>query len=321
MQQKTTVLCDGYSLFMRNYISNPTMDDGGNPAGGLVGFLTMLGTICSYYNPDKVIIAWEGGGAARRRSIFPDYKKGRIAQKLNRFYSEDIPDSKENEISQVVKLTKVLHQLPVFQVYISDTEADDIIGYVSRYKLKGDKTVIVSSDKDMYQLVDENVVVWSPGQKKEINTEIILQKFGIHPKNFCLFRAISGDKSDNLEGIPRTGYRTLTKRFPDLFYDEEMELDAILKICKEQSTTSKIKLYKNILDGESIIKRNLRLMRLNVANLSGTQIQKIESILETSDLKYDKIGFMRMLIKCGLREFNTDRLFFSMNHINRQKRK
>lgn len=321
MKQKTILLCDGYSLFMRNYMANPRMDNNGNPVGGIAGFLIMLGKICYDYNPDEAIIAWEGGGAQRRRAIFPDYKKGRVTEKLNRFYEDDIPDSRENEISQVIRLTKILHQLPITQVYVSAVEADDVIGYVSKYTLKGDKVVIVSSDKDMYQLVSDDVVVWSPGQKKEIGVDDILKKFSIHPNNFCLARAIAGDKSDNLEGISGAGYRTLAKRFPGLFSAEEMDFDEILRICNERIKTSKVKVFRNILDGEEIIRRNLKLMRLDVANLSGTHIQKINSIIETSSPKYDRIGFMRGLIKCGIQDINTDRLFSSMNHINRQRKK
>jgi len=316
-----TVLCDGMSIFMRNYVINPTMDIDGNPIGGVVGFLTMLGTICSYYNPEDVIVVWEGGGAPRRRAIYPDYKRGRVTQKLNRFYSDDIPDSNQNKLSQVAKLTKILQNLPITQIYVADCEADDVIGYVSRYKLNETKTVIVSSDKDMYQLVDESTVVWSPGQKKEINEGKILEKSGIHPKNFCLARAISGDKSDNLGGVSGAGYRTLTKRFPNFFCAEEIDFESILNHCQEQLKTSKIKIYKNILEGEELVSRNLKLMRLDVSNLSATQIQKIESVLETSEVKYDKIGFMRALNKFGLRDFKTDRLFASMNYINRVKRK
>jgi DNA polymerase-1 len=321
MSDKIVVLCDGMNIFMRNYIANPAMDVDGNPIGGIAGSLSMLGTICAYYNPEDVIIVWEGGGAPRRRAIYSDYKKGRVTQKLNRFYSEDIPDTDENRVSQVAKLTKILQNLPITQVYVSDCEADDIIGYLARYKLKDYKTVIVSSDKDMYQLVDDSTVVWSPGQKKEIGINEIVKKFNIHPKNFCLARAISGDKSDNLGGIPRAGYRTLAKRFPGLFSDVEMTFDAILNECKEQLNKSKIKLYKNILEGEQAVWRNLKLMRLDISNLSATQIQKVESVLETYQPKYDKIGFMRSLNRFGMRDFRTDRLFFSMNYINRSKRK
>ncbi len=104
------------------------------------------------------------------------------------------------------------------------TEADDIIAYVAqtpRFKRSG-KKLLLSSDKDFFQLVDDKTVLYRPIQKEVLNKNTILEKFDIHPTNFAMARAMAGDKSDNIEGIPGLGLKTVSKRFP-FFKDEETE--------------------------------------------------------------------------------------------------
>ena len=111
-------------------------------------------------------------------------------------------------------IVKMLHHVPVRQLYVADCEADDVIGYLIRYKFADQHCVIVSSDKDYYQLLSEKVVQWSPGQKKFITPESVFAKFGVTVENFCTTRAIIGDASDNIKGVKGAGFKTLVKRFP-----------------------------------------------------------------------------------------------------------
>ena len=95
--------------------------------------------------------------------------KGRKPQKLNRFYGNDIPDTVENRNYQLAFTIELLKHTPVKQLYIDSCEADDIIGYLAKNTFRDEAVVIASSDKDYYQLINENVTQWSPGQKKFIS--------------------------------------------------------------------------------------------------------------------------------------------------------
>ena len=101
--------------------------------------------------------------------------------------------------------------MPVIQLMVDFVEADDIIAYVcNNQKYKDWNKIIISSDKDFYQLLgDDSVWIWRPIQKLLLNGTQLLYKEGIHPNNYALARAIDGDKSDNIEGVPRIGMKTI----------------------------------------------------------------------------------------------------------------
>ena len=98
---------------------------------------------------------------------------------------------------------------------LPSVEADDVIGYVTQYsKFKEHQKVIVSSDKDFFQLCNGNTILYRPIQKTILNEARVTEEYGIHPNNFALARAICGDKSDNIKGIQGAGLPTIAKRFP-----------------------------------------------------------------------------------------------------------
>ena len=105
-------------------------------------------------SPKRVYVVWESGGSKRKRDLFPDYKQGRRPQKLNRYYEQDIPDTIQNRNYQVKLLVDILSCFPVTQLYVEDSEADDAIGYMCKYKLHTDENVVISSDHDFYQLLN-----------------------------------------------------------------------------------------------------------------------------------------------------------------------
>ena len=146
------------------------MSENGEQAGGLVGFLKSLGPLCNQFRPSKVVIVWESGGNQKRADISGGaYKGGRRPRSLNRFYGEDIPDTRENHNNQLSLTIEALKNLPVIQVYIKNTEADDIIGYICNYSFTDSPIVVVSSDKDLYQLINDRVSLWSLNQKRLID--------------------------------------------------------------------------------------------------------------------------------------------------------
>ena len=306
------LIFDALNVFMRHYAANPTMSDNGSHAGGIVGFMKNIRLLCEKINPSEAIIVWEGGGSVRRRAIFKDYKLGRKPPKMNRYYEDDIPDSTQNRNYQISLLVKLLNFVPVRQVYVGDCEADDVIGHLIKNRLNKSNVVIVSSDKDYYQLLSSSITQWSPGQKKMITPEIVKDKFGVSVTNFCTARSIIGDKSDNIDGVRGAGFKTLVKRFPELEHEEFISVGDIIRLAKIRGEGSKIKMFTRICDSSDVVQRNWRLMYLDTVNLSATHIEKISNIFNTSTFSRNKIGLMRLLIQEGLTSFDADSFFMAL---------
>ena len=314
--QRPILVIDAMNLFMRHFIANPTMSDHGHHVGGTIGFLKSIRLLTERFLPQRIILVWEGGGSLRRRAIFPEYKKGRKPQRLNRFYGDDLPNTVENRNYQVHLLVEILKNVPANQMYVSDCEADDAIGYMARYLIDENKCLIVSSDKDLYQLLSDDVKQWSPGQKRLICKEDVLEKFHVSVSNFCLTRCFCGDASDGIPGIKGAGFRSMAKRFPELADPAEITLAEILRLNSQRMQDSKIKLFTEIHENYDILERNWKLMNLDTFNLAATQIQKIEFIFNTFDVNKDKISIMRTLLKEGITSFDVNEFYMALNTLN-----
>ena len=314
---RPVLIIDALNLFMRHFIANPTMSSLGHHAGGIVGFLKAVRLLADRTDPSDVIVIWEGGGSSRRRNMYSGYKAKRKPQRLNRFYGDDIPDTSQNRDTQITRLVELIRQAPINQIYVSDCEADDVIGYLAKYKLKDRKCVIVSSDKDFYQLLSDRVTQWSPGQKAFVTPSSVIEKFGIPPHNFCTARCFSGDSSDNISGIKGAGFRTLVKRFPEFAESDFTSVDDILNLAQQRTMDSKVKLYNSIIENADVVKRNWKLMYLGTSNLAASQIQKVDHLVDTFEPIRNKIGLMRILVREGLSTFDADSFFMSLNAVSK----
>ncbi len=318
MQSSTRpiILVDAYNLFTRHFIANPAMSIHGDHVGGTLGFLKSLAKLSDHLKPSEMYVVWEGGGSTRRRAIYKGYKKQKRPQKLNRFYGDDIPDTMENRSRQVSLTIELLKTVPVRQVYVSDCEADDIIAYLAKYKFANKRCVIVSSDKDYYQLLSSRIIQWSPGQKDFVTMKDVSKKFGMFPENFLVARCFCGDGSDSLPGIKGAGFKTLLKRFPELARPDFISVEDIIQLSIERGATKsgqKIKLFQNINENPEVPLRNWKLMHLGTVNLAASQIQKVEGIVDTFDNSGNKIKLMKALMREGLSTFDADSFFMSLS--------
>ena len=279
MSDKPVLIIDALNLFSRHYVRNPAMSTHGHQAGGIVGFLSSLSYIVSLVQPESVMVIWEGGGSSRRRALFAGYKEGRKPPKLNRYYETDIPDSKENRIQQIRFLVDVLKHVPVMQLFVEDCEADDVIGYLCRNKLRDSKKFIASSDRDFYQLLDSKTTIYSLGSKRFIGPDEVKEQFSISPTNFVLAKAVCGDPSDGIPGVKGAGFKTIAKRF-DLSSDTLLTVNELLEACQLRDSKSP-KIYSQIYESADLIKRNWRLMYLDVSNLAAVQVRKIDAAIES----------------------------------------
>ena len=187
-------------------------------------------------------------------------------------------------------------------------EADDIISYVvqdSNYK--GWQKIIVSSDKDFFQLCDEETVIYRPIQKKFVNRNNILEEYKIHPTNFALARAMVGDRSDNLEGVRGVGLASVAKRFEFLVEDKSFLVDDIMKRCEE--VESKLKIYNNIAENRSLIEDNYRLMQLYSPSISPQGKSRMRYALDNFVPEFNQTGAKTMMIKDGFGVWDCTDLF------------
>ena len=312
MSNRPVLLVDGLNIFMRHFVVNPSLSESGLHIGGAIGFMNGLKSLCRMIGPEKVVVVWEGGGSPRRRAIYKNYKQGKRPQRLNRYYSDDLPDTVENRDNQISLIIDLLKEVGIQQIYVADCEADDIIGYLTKYKFSEKRVVIASSDKDLYQLLTKKVIQWSPGQKKFITKKDVLEKFGISCENFCTARCFVGDASDGLPGVPRAGFATLKKRFPELSSDTFVGVEKIVNDSRKLVENSSLSIYTNIVENEEIATRNWKLMNLDIRNLSASQIDKVDFLLEQDDLQTNKMALIRKMYAAGIRNFDIDTFFSSI---------
>ena len=313
--KKPVLIFDGLNCFYRHFVANPSLSRDGEPVGGIVGFLKGVNLLCERYNPSEVVIVWEGGGSPRRRAIDKNYKQGRRPEKLNRFYSEDLPDTVSNRNEQVAKLVSLLRYTAIPQIYVSDCEADDIIARLVGVNYHTDDCIIISSDRDFFQLISDRVTVWSPGSKKRWTIDLVLEQYRIHPENFCAARCFIGDGSDGLKGASGVGFKSLAKRLPELSTPVSVGVSDIVNKCRLLQEQKSLKLYDSIIHSALTAEKNWKLMYLGTGNLSATQVQKIDGAIAAEPERRNKLKFIRALMQLGITSFDYDKLFMALKPI------
>ena len=205
-QRKKLVVIDGKSVFYRGYYAMPNLSTkDGVPTGGVFGFATMALEVIRRLKPDYVAVAWDKPktNIRRRLELYPEYKAGRKPPPPD-FY-EQIP---------------VLHELlqafgwPLYE--LDDYEADDIIGTFARQAdAENIETLLITSDLDLLQVVDEHVHVYALKHGLS-NIELYSPasfeaKYGLKVNQFLDLKALKGDSSDNIPGVPGVGEKTATQ--------------------------------------------------------------------------------------------------------------
>ena len=313
-KEKPVIYIDGLNVFMRHFAANPSKSLNGKFCGGIFGFLKSIQHLTEKFSPAKVIVAWEGGGSSRRRAIDSNYKGGRRPVKLNRSeFDKDYPNTTDDRDNQLKVLIEILYHTPVTQVYVDDCEADDVISYLVKTKKVDHKKIIVTSDKDYYQLIDDQTFIWSPNKKLLIDEEYIVENWGIYPYNLCLARCFAGDQSDGIKGVKGAGIKSMVKRFPDLFNCKNITYHDIINMSNEKIKTGvNLKLYKNIVESSQEIEKNWKLMYLDSAMLSADQIKRINYQIENKDTKIDKLSLLKIMNREGLNAFNVHEFIIAL---------
>ena len=286
------------------------MNKNGEQMGGCIGFLKSMQRICREIQPSAIHIAWEGGGSLRRRKLYSEYKMGRKAEKLNRFYGDDIPDSEENKKHQLITLIGMLKHAPVCQIYVSDCEGDDIVAHLCAGPFRKQDKIIVSSDKDMYQLLDDQTKIYSLHRKKIVTHEDIFDEFRIKTHNFAIAKAICGDAGDNVPGVKGVGFKKVASKIPILAGNDVVILQEVLDFCTARFDESII--YRRIMEDAELIKRNWKLVHLDGSMLSADQISKVQHMVNTFNPHVNRMGLIRMLLKEGIEDFDVEGFYYDL---------
>lgn len=311
--KRPVLIVDAMNAFVRAYCAYPTMSSHGYQMGGCMGFLKTLGRIVFETQPSAVYIAWEGGGSSRRRSLLSSYKLNRAPGKLNRFYEDDIPDTEENRKHQLLSLLAMLKCAPVCQLYASDCEGDDLVAYLCCGPMRNIDKIIVSSDKDLYQLLDDKTRLYSLHKKMFILPQTVMEEFRVQSKHFALAKALCGDPGDNIPGIKGVGFKTVSKLFPFLGLEEDVLLQDVLSYAASHVEESRY--YQRIVDCAEDVKRNWRLVYLDGNMVPANQQALNQERIRDFVPKANKVKLLKCLIKEGIGDFDIEDFFYAFNGI------
>jgi len=191
------VLVDGSSYLYRAYYSPPHLTNSkGEATGAVYGVINMLRSLLNQYNPSQMAVVFDAKGKTFRNDMYEEYKAHRPA----------MPDDLR---SQIEPLHRIIRALGLPLVCISGVEADDVIGTISTQASKEGRAVLISTgDKDMAQLVDENVTLINTMTNTIMGPAEVTEKFGVGPELIIDLLALQGDKADNIPGLPGVGEKT-----------------------------------------------------------------------------------------------------------------
>ena len=205
-ERENLTIIDGKSVFYRGYyaMGNLSLPDG-TPTGGVYGFAAMLIEIIEKLQPEYVAVAWDKAktNIRRRREIYPEYKGNR----------KPAPPDFYAQIPYLMELLEAFH-IPLYE--FDDYEADDIIGTLARKaQAAGKRVEIISGDLDMLQIVDENIHMYQLkrgfSDVASFDIQAIEAKYGLRKDQFLDLKAIKGDSSDNIPGVPGIGEKGAVK--------------------------------------------------------------------------------------------------------------
>ena len=248
MADRTLLVLDGNSLTYRAFFGIPAdmVTASGQVTNAVFGFTSMLLTVLKDRRPDGVIVAFDRPEPTFRHVAEPSYKAQR----------EETPEILRQQMG-IVK--EVLAALGVTTIECSGFEADDIIATVTDRAVDGGfSVIIVTGDRDSYQLVRDPVVRVLYNKRGVTDYALydeagIVEKTGVHPSKYVEYAALRGDPSDNLPGVPGVGEKTAAK-----LINSYGDLDGIFAHASEQTP----KLRESLTSNEAIARRNLDLMRL-----------------------------------------------------------
>ncbi|MBT6207852.1 MAG: DNA polymerase I [Francisellaceae bacterium] len=206
------VLVDGSAYLFRAFHALPPLINGeGMPTGAIYGVVSMMRNLMDSYKTDCFVVVFDAPGGNFRHKMFPEYKANRST----------MPEELAVQIPHVIEIIKKMG-IPV--IIVPGVEADDVIATLSRQaNEKGLFTLISSGDKDLAQLVNENIVLVNTMTNLIMDRAGVFEKFKVYPEQMVDYLALVGDSVDNIPGVSKVGPKTAVK-----WLDEYKTLDNII---------------------------------------------------------------------------------------------
>ncbi|OCC16074.1 DNA polymerase I [Dissulfuribacter thermophilus] len=203
-------IIDGSSYLYRGYfaIRQNLTTSSGFPTKAIFNVTNMILKVLREKDPGYCVVVWDAKGPNFRHELYPQYKANR-------------PPMPEDLVIQVPYVKEIVEALGIPQIEIEKVEADDSIATICK-GLKGVKKVIVSGDKDLVQLVDDECVIWDPMKDDWIDKKAVLERFGVEPEKLLDVQTLSGDTADNIPGVKGIGPKKALKLIQDFGSVEEL---------------------------------------------------------------------------------------------------
>jgi DNA polymerase-1 len=326
-----TLLVDGDNLFKIGFHGAKNYFNDGSHVGGVFHFINTLRKFLEEHNHDKVVVFWDAdSNSSTRKKIYPRYKENRRSE-INEF-------KLESYFIQKNRVKQYLEEIFVRQIEVVNNEADDLIAYYCKMAVD-EKIIVFSADKDLTQLISDNVTIYSPVSKIYIKNgdKVLINKVEILHENVLVCKVFTGDKSDNIDGIEGLGEKTLVKFFPEL-QDKSCTIEEILDNARNIPQNKPIKSITNILTGktkngifgEEVYRINKIIVDLKnpLINDEGKNLveQMLTDVIDPTDRGYKNL--MRLMIEDGFFKFlpKNDEAWVSflkpfMKLIRKEKRK
>lgn len=242
-----TLLVDGNNLLKIGFHGVKDYYHKGKHIGGIWHFLNTTRRFIENHNYDKVVVFWDGEGSSNaRKLIYPQYKENRKKHSDSNEYKE------QSFFEQKERVKLYLEEMFIRQIDVDNNEADDLISYYCQISENENKTIF-SGDKDLTQLIGETVSLYSPNTKQFYHNgdKVKGKDFEFPHSNIKTLKILSGDKSDNIDGIYYFGEKTLVKFFPEILDNTVSVSDILTKAEKLFENNEGGAAIKNLLTGKT----------------------------------------------------------------------
>lgn len=318
-QTFNTLLVDGSNILELSSLGDKTISSSGKPIGGIFQFFLQLKILLQKGNFRYVYVFWDGNSSGNLRyNLNREYKLNRdkefedddlsdymkeVNNKISNMYSyfkkkqkdpvklEEQKKHKEIFYWQRDIIMEMLEELFIRQCVCDKTEADDFIGYYVSHKKDNEHIVIVSNDRDLTQLISEDVIVYVQSLKTFVNTKNHTDIMGYNYQNVVLKKILCGDASDNIKGIKGLGEKTLFNNFEE-FKKRKVTLEEVIekasKINEQRISEKKkpLKWAENIVNkvtdgcqGEKIYDINEKIIDLHNPLMTDEAKEVIEGMM------------------------------------------
>ena len=200
MGSQRLILVDGSGYIFRAFYALPPMSrEDGTPVNAVFGFTSMLLKLSEDMEGENILVVFDAARTTFRNEIYKEYKANRS-------------EPPEELVPQFDLIKKATTAIGLKSLEVENYEADDIIAtYVKIAKKENIETLVISSDKDLMQLIQDGVSLYDPMKNIKIGPEAVLEKFGVSPDKVIDVQALAGDSSDNVPGVPGIGVKTASQ--------------------------------------------------------------------------------------------------------------